>query len=833
MAAPGRGRGESKNVQIVDQIDPRVEQDRRAQMEAASLLGLHEGDIPIRGRGGFRQMETRTIPANVSTTRVQNVVGTRQVDLVANFVPIVPMPNRLVQTYRVDFDPTVESASRMRSLFKTAAATIFKRLPIYDGVHECRSGQLLPDKITSVTIVDSLDGKDYTLKFTNTGACKFGPDMLRTYNMHMKNFLRVMGYYSPQPGLFVHPEQSDPIGNDIMILRGFRTSANVHEGNRMLMNFEAAHKLLQRSSVLTIMENIRQNNRDGNLQETLRSALVGKIVVTSYNKRCYRIEDIDFSTRPTSTFDRNGTPTSYIDYYQTVHNQRITQTGQPMLKAVPNNQRSRAEDTRVTLLVPELCNIAGLTEAQRNDNHLKMNLIKASQVEPNMRVVQLRQFLHLFHTNAEICDQLKNWGYSYGREPCQIKAHVLAPTGYAFGPVVREPLTNYLKADMNSADIKVTGLASAPRISRMAVVTPLNQMSYKGQILCVVKDGFDRVGLKVGKIDHKDMQGDSSNHYIAAIRSLAPDTVVALVIMKSQDKEKYDAIKKVASIERGLITQVVTGKLMTDLRRARSAAQKIAIQVAAKVGGEPWWVDIPMKKTMVCGYDTYHDTAQRGRSFGAFIASMNMRYSRWWSKADAHDRMEEISSQMSVNLLEAVTAYRKCNNNETPERVIIYRDGVGDGQLEHVFSVELKKLKEALAGVGPNIKLTFVVVNKRIGARFFMRSTADGTFGNPPPGTVIDHTLTREERYDFYLISQSTRQGTVTPTYYNIIHDDAGFAPEIHQKLAFKMTLLYYNWSGTVRVPAPCQYAHKLAFLCGEHLHGQPNAQMDDKLHYL
>jgi aubergine-like protein len=559
---------------------------------------------------------------------------------------------------------------------------------------------------------------------------------------------------------------------------------------------------------------------------------VGKIVVTAYNKRCYRIEDIDFSTKPTSTFDRDGVPTSYIDYFRTVHNQQIRQNNQPMLKVVPNNQRRREEETRVTLLVPELCNIAGLTETQRTDNRLKMDLIRASQIPPNVRVQHMKEFLQKFHGNEEVREQLQNWGYAYGKDPCQIKAHILAPTGYAVGTTTRDPLTNYTKADANSADIRINCLAVVPTIAKMIILTPRGQMSQKGQILGNLREGFDKIQLKPISIEQKDMDGDSSNHYITAIRNLTPDTTVAIVIMQSQNKERYDAIKKAASVERGLITQVVTARLMTDPKRARSAAQKIAIQVAAKVGGEPWWVDIPLKKTMVCGYDAYHDTTQRGRSFGAFVASLNMRYSRWWSKADVHDRMEEISSQMALNVTEALKVYRKFNK-EYPEKVIIYRDGVGEGQLEHVFKVELKKVKEALSELNSATELTFIVVCKRIGARFYMRSRTDNSFSNPPPGTVIDHTVTRQERYDFYLISQSTRQGTVTPTYYNIIHDEAGFAPEIHQKLAFKLTLLYYNWSGTVRVPAPCQYAHKLAYLCGEHLHGQPNARMDDKLHYL
>ena len=54
-----------------------------------------------------------------------------------------------------------------------------------------------------------------------------------------------------------------------------------------------------------------------------------------------------------------------------------------------------------------------------------------------------------------------------------------------------------------------------------------------------------------------------------------------------------------------------------------SVATKVAIQMNAKLGGEPWAVRMPLTDTMVIGYDTYHDTAQKGRSVGAIVATMN------------------------------------------------------------------------------------------------------------------------------------------------------------------------------------------------------------------
>ena len=49
-------------------------------------------------------------------------------------------------------------------------------------------------------------------------------------------------------------------------------------------------------------------------------------------------------------------------------------------------------------------------------------------------------------------------------------------------------------------------------------------------------------------------------------------------------------------------------------------------------------------------------------------------------------------------------------------------------------------------------------------------------------------------RYDFFLVSQSVRQGTVTPTHFNVICDTSGLRPDHMQRLTYKLCHLYYNW---------------------------------------
>lgn len=55
-------------------------------------------------------------------------------------------------------------------------------------------------------------------------------------------------------------------------------------------------------------------------------------------------------------------------------------------------------------------------------------------------------------------------------------------------------------------------------------------------------------------------------------------------------------------------------------------------------------------------------------------------------------------------------------------------------------------------------------------------------------------------RYDFFLVSQNVRQGTVTPTHYHVIEDTLKLPPDIMQKLTYKLTHMYYNWSVSIYI---------------------------------
>lgn len=189
--------------------------------------------------------------------------------------------------------------------------------------------------------------------------------------------------------------------------------------------------------------------------------------------------------------------------------------------------------------------------------------------------------------------------------------------------------------------------------------------------------------------------------------------------------------------------------------------------------------------------------------------------------------MHGLTAALRLAMLE----YKKCNNDEPPSRVIVFRDGVGDGQLGWIKDYEIPQLKTAFTADGINPELAYVVCQKNINTRIMLEKGS--SFENPPPGTIVDHSVTRKYLYDFFLVPQNVRQGTVTPTHFIVLEDSAKMPPDVMQRLSYKLCFLYYNWPGTIRVPAPCQYAHKLAQLVGCHVKRQTHDSLSDKLFYL
>lgn len=294
---------------------------------------------------------------------------------------------------------------------------------------------------------------------------------------------------------------------------------------------------------------------------------------------------------------------------------------------------------------------------------------------------------------------------------------------------------------------------------------------------------------------------------------------------------RYSAIKKRGCIDRAVPTQVVTTKSAKH-RGLMSIATKIAIQMNCKLGYTPWMIELPLSGLMTIGFDIAKSSRDRKKAYGALVASMDLQQnSTYFSTVTACSAFDVMSNTLWPMIAKALRQYQR-EHNKLPTRIILYRDGVSSGSLKQLFEYEVKHIVEKLdaeyarANAG-RPSLAYIVVT-RSNVRLFQNLRY-----NPPPGTVVDDVVTLPERYDFYLVSQKVNQGSVSPTSYNVLYSNIRLSPDQIQRLTYKMCHLYYNWSGTTRVPAVCQYAKKLATLVGTNLHDIPQNALEKKFYYL
>jgi hypothetical protein len=176
---------------------------------------------------------------------------------------------------------------------------------------------------------------------------------------------------------------------------------------------------------------------------------------------------------------------------------------------------------------------------------------------------------------------------------------------------------------------------------------------------------------------------------------------------------------------------------------------------------------------------------------------------------------------MKEALKSAIKVFSEFHKGEFPTNFVIYRDGVGDAMRDQVLATEIPQFESAINDLynkaADKPQVTVVVVNKRITQRFFVKDES-GRLRNPPSGCIIDQGLVENEAeknpngvFDFFLTPANTTQGCVLPTHFHVPKNDSDLTKLELQQLTFALCHFYFNWAGPIKVPAPCQYAHKIA----------------------
>jgi aubergine-like protein len=715
----------------------------------------------------------------------------------------------------VEFVPEVERRGlRMRLVEKAIENAIFDGAMLF-----------LPRNLGSVDITTTHEGKDYIIKLTYVHELPEAPNQLM--NIIFKKILRYLSlkqigrqYYDPTRPIKIPQHKLE-------LWPGYFTSVGLNQTGTMLLA-DVSHKVLRTDTVLDFLYEIQSSQRDW--RQAATQQLLGQIVLTRYNNRTYRIDDVMWDLNPRSTFTkRTGDEMSYCAYYAQTYNKTISEMDQPLLL---HRHRRRGAEDQIIYLIPELCSMTGYTDEMRADFHIMKDISEHTRPSPSARAHEMRDFISAINKNENVKKAFQAWDLEVNPNSPGIPGRILNPETITFGGNKKAPV-----------DARTAEWSFSLNESSLLQPTPLRNwlLLYPRRNQRNADDFYNKVkyltgGLGMDMEDPTDciLDDDKPQTYVQTIKAnLSDSTQLVVCICPNQRKDRYDAIKQLLCLQIPTPSQCLLIKSLTNPKRINAICRNICMQMACKQGGELWRVDIPLPQAMVVGIDVYHDTAPGGkRSAVGFCASMNQNFTRHYSRVTFQDQGQEIIDTLHILMAESLRRYFALNK-ALPQRIIVYRDGVGDGMLGAVLDHEVSQFYSAFADIGETYKpkLAVVVVKKRIHTRIF--ASDRGQMQNPLPGTVVDSVVVHPNWYDFFLVSQSVRQGTVTPSHYHVITDDTGLNPDQMQTITYKLCHLYYNWPGTIRVPAPCQYAHKLAFLVGQSLHKDPGTKLANSLFFL
>jgi len=752
-----------------------------------------------------------------------------KVNIVSNFFKVQKLPvfTGLFQ-YNVTFEPDIQS-NKLKSALLHELDDVLGTTRCFDGM-TLFLPKKLADPITT-RAVKTRQGNDITLKimFTNV-VPENSPSVVQLMNILFRKQLRAMKMQLVGRNYY-HPDRKIDIrAHKMQVWPGFSTSILQYESDVMLCA-DVAHKVLRMQTVLEYLYEIYQSTDKSRFYDLAKKKLLGEIILTRYNNKTYRVDDIDWEKHPTDSFQKaDGSSVTFKEYYETVYDKKVTDLQQPLLISRPKEKDRKRGMAGPILLLPEFCVITGLSDEIRANFSVMKDLAQHTRISPASRAQNLTQFMTDLHANPEAQKELSQWNMQFDRQLLKMTGRCLPgekmfQKGADFGYKVQD-------ADW-SRESRGKALISTVNLENWVLLYTQRDQNIANDFRTTLGRVCGPMGMNVKDPFMCRLQDDHARTYFTALsEQIKPGVQMVVCIVPNNRKDRYDAIKKLCCVEKPVPSQVVVSRTLSKQQMLMSVCTKIGIQLNCKLGGEVWAVDIPLKKLMVVGFDVYHDSLTKGKSVGGFIASTNKHLTRYYSRTTSQTSHQEIADQLKVCMISALKKYNEVNG-ELPEPIIVYRDGVGDGQIKQVYDHEVPQFKEAFAQVSPNYnpKFAMIIVKKRVSTRLFMEER--GQFSNPPPGTLVDTVVTRPEWFDFFLISQSVRQGTVTPTHYNVINDSSGLKPDHFQRLTYKLCHLYYNWPGTIRVPAPCQYAHKLAFLVGQSIHTDPDQVLADRLYYL
>ncbi|HME50647.1 MAG TPA: Piwi domain-containing protein [Candidatus Lokiarchaeia archaeon] len=602
-------------------------------------------------------------------------------------------------------------------------------------------------------------------------------------------------------------ENEQELGSGFSIIEGFtiRTVIDVPRNDAFLLVDTAASNI----SKETVMDAINRvvKNKDLNSWHELTPADVGfffgqgvRATYETMNSdgemehRHYKVKMIDPSRSISEATLEDGV-TSVMDYIN-MHGYDVSDPDQPVVVSMSGNG---------TLLVPSLISrTPGPKELKSVSSAISKKAADIAKKDPASKAFLILEFIKYAIENGLVDNPIPvnvevwNPKIVMGSESLDIKSEADFKMFFAKGQLATCPEWDNIILCHDVADVDI--------VQKFA--STLVRVAKKFKLpLKVDKQPFSST-LAKGK---KPYLRDYENFIMNKAEAIQDKTILSWISPVSND-EWYATLKRDLVIRKEIPTQQLLENKVKNAKNIEwDYVNPLFLQMVAKMGGFPYLFPKAMtfKETVFIGIDRFVDNTREAPSVTAATACFSNQGE--YLGASTTDLDAKLGDDFSSATSAISTLIDDLKARQVPfSRVIILRDGTRYG-----LEDEINLFSEALQSA--SVKGMIVTANKSYPIRIFKGDTFDFVDENIEQYlSILDY-----HRPTSFVVASTevTAGGMARPILYNIEwHDFDEDLPTIKASLARAIiAFTRMNWSSIRgnQLPAPLQFAHRLAEFCG------------------
>ncbi|XP_054778521.1 protein argonaute 2-like isoform X2 [Prosopis cineraria] len=784
-------------------------------------------------------------------------LSVRDSKLRVNHFPLTFKPDTIIMHYNVDVKPMSPARpGRPQRISKSDLSmireTLFSgdtRLPlektVYDGEKNILSAVRLPEETFTVTISAGEDERSYSYQVTLTLVNELeyrklskylnkelmsiprdilqGMDIVFKENPAKRTISLGRSFYPSNPPLL-----HEDLHHGIIAIGGFQHSLKpTSQGLSLCLDYSVL-SFRKRMSVLDFLCERISNFRleeFGRFRNRVTTELIGLKVNVTHRRTRQKFTIVGLSPRNTrdTTFplkDPEGRndpqQVTILDYFWDKYNKDIAFRDIPCL------------DFGKGVYVPmEFCI---LVEGQRYpkeylDRNASKKLKGMSLADPKDRQSVIQRMVE---SSDGPCGGgvIQNFGMEVNTTMTSVLGRIIEPPRLKVGGRNGQIMTVKLDTERCHWNLVGRSVMKGKPVERWGIIDFTSfESDFRFKLRCKefipkLKEKFRSLGIGMSDplwVERSSMNQLESHGSLSALLKKVSDWgyVQFILCVMSQKHFGYKMLKWISETKVGVVTQCcLSGTVNTGNDQNFT---NLALKINAKLGGS----NVELENRLPCfagdghvmfiGADVNHPAARdvNSLSIAAVVGTVNWpAANRYAARVSPQSHRKEQILNFGTICLELVNCYAKLNTVR-PEKIVVFRDGVSEGQFDMVLNEELQDLKRVFRSAEYFPTITLIVAQKRHQTRLFRE---EPSVGNVYPGTVVDTTVVHPFEFDFYLCSHYGSLGTSKPTHYHVLWDEHRFTSDALQKLIYDMCFTFARCTKPVSLVPPVYYADLVAY---------------------